>query len=140
MTHTTLDFIYGHDKVIVDLLAHGGVKFVRGVGPNKVSDPGRGRLQGAIRATPDKVEVTRDFALLHFAQVERVDVRLDEAYKSWERLTLAIDDLVQRVLRILIFHVPAYESFVRQRRGRKAVLHHAPLLAAVVVAVAKSVR
>jgi hypothetical protein len=70
-------FIYGHDKVVVNLLGHGRVKLVRRMGPNKVSDPGRRSLQRPIRPTPDEIQIARNFVLLQFTQVKRVDVGLD---------------------------------------------------------------
>src|ERR1700679_3674761 len=57
-------FVYGNDKVIVDLLAHGRVKLVRRMGLNKVSDPGCRSLQRAICPTPHEIQVARDFAHL----------------------------------------------------------------------------
>jgi 16S rRNA C1402 (ribose-2'-O) methylase RsmI len=70
-------FVYGNDKVIVDLLAHGRVKLVRRMGPNKVSDPGCRSLQRAICPTPHEIQVARDFAHLRVLQIERANVGLD---------------------------------------------------------------
>lgn len=70
-------FINSDHKVVVDLLAHGRVKPVRRVGPNKVANPGRGSLQRTVRPTPDEIQVARDFALLRVAQVQRAKIGLD---------------------------------------------------------------
>ena len=83
-----LHFIYSHDEVIVDLLAHGRVKLVGRMRPNKVPDPGRRSLQRAICPTPDEVQVARDLLQFRFTEVKRGDVVLDQTYQSWERVTL----------------------------------------------------
>jgi hypothetical protein len=70
-------FVYGNNKVIVDLLVHGRVKLVRGMGANKVSDPGCHSLQRAICPTPDEIQVAKDFAHLRVWQIERANVGLD---------------------------------------------------------------
>jgi len=74
---TDSHFIYGNNKVIVNLLAHGRIKLVRRVRSNIVSDPGRRSFQRTVCPAPDEIEVARDFALLRVAQVERANVGLD---------------------------------------------------------------
>jgi hypothetical protein len=59
------------------------------MGTNKVSNPGCVSLQRAICPTPDEIQVARDFAQLQIGQVERPDVRLDEAYEPRELVTLS---------------------------------------------------
>ena len=56
-----------------------------------------------------------------------------------EMIYPAVDDLVHRVLVVFLFHTPAHDTFIGQRRRRKAIPHHALLPAAIALIVEESV-